>query len=168
MSERACRKGVGVLRQSGPWVEMWAPLVRTGKCVVEADSFHATIAKQSIGNGSSDRVLMWKPTGRTCKHSSVERLGYFSRLLCLEWHATKWHVFTAESWVAAAHAVCSPPRAHLQAGTAAPARRVWLPRYCGCHWYEWIDTPRSFLRSSLQIHSCKCNEGLWERADTHE
>lgn len=31
-----------------------------------------------------------------------------------------------------------------------------------------INTPRFFLRSSVQIHSCKCNEGLWERAGTHE
>lgn len=126
------------------------------------------MTKQSIGNGSSDRVFMWKTTRRTRKGSSVERLGYFSRLFCLEWRAMKGHLSTAESWVAAAHSVCSPLTAHLQAGTAAAARRVWLPHYCSCSWCEWIDTPRFFLRSAVQIHSHKRNEGLWERAGTHE
>lgn len=97
---------------------------------------------------------MWKATHRTSERTSVERLGYFLRLLFLELWAVKWELCTAESWVAAAHPVYSHLTVHLWTGTVAHCTSCLLC-YCGCHWYEWTDTPRFLLRSSDKIHSCK-------------
>lgn len=119
-------------------------------CTAQEDSFHTAVTKQSFSNGSGDRVFMRKPTYRTCEWNSVERLGYFSMLLSLELHTVTQQLCTTDSWVAAAHAVCSHLSVHLWTGTVAYCTSclitslLWLPLL-------WMDTPRFLLRSSDKI-----------------
>lgn len=155
--------------RSGAWVEMWTSLSsEQGKRSVQDRQTHFMPPLQSRA------LLMEAVIESSCGNpftgaaSPAVWKGWIISPGCFAWRDIQWKdIFSHQSWVAAARSVCSPLRAHLQAGTAAPARRVWLPPYCGCQWYEWTDTPRFFLRS-VQIHSCKYNEGLWERAGTHE
>lgn len=144
-SERARGKAVGALAQSrGMGRDVGNLRTGEGMCTVQEASFHTAITKQSFGNGSSDRVFMWKPTHRTCKRTGVERPGYFSGLLSLERHAVKWQLCTTESWVAAAHPVCSHLTVHLRTGTVAYCTLclitslLWLP-------LAWMNRHTPFL-----------------------
>lgn len=103
-------------------------------CTVQG-SHHAAAANtdQNFVTWSSVRIFRWKHTHRTYEHTDVETPGYFSRLLSLEWHATKRQLGTAECWVAATHPLYSCLAEHLWSRIVAYCMScfiislLWLP-----------------------------------------